>query len=233
MGGLLIIRGITFAMRALAYGPSGAEFLSEVLQGESIQVSPTEVEEALARLPEDLRLGASAMRTEEQEDDYWRSALPVLLPELGVRHPTEALLLRLLETVHESHAYWSMYPETLPVLLELRNRGLRLGVVSNWAPSLGRFVREFELDSFFEVVVSSGAAGLAKPDPHIFHQALKRMGVKPEEAIHCGPSLPEDVTGALRAGMIPVWLNRTGIPTGYELLTITDLRGLLMLAKAV
>lgn len=233
MGGHLIIRGITFDMRALVYGPAGAEFLSEVLQAESISAGATEVEEALGRLPEELRLAASAMRSEEQEDDYWRSVLPALLPEVGVRFPTDALVLRLLEAVHEAHAYWSMYPETLPVLQELKNRGLRLAVVSNWAPSLGRFVREFELDSFVDVVVSSAEAGLAKPDPYIFHQALKRMGLKAEEVLHCGPSLQEDVTGALRAGMSPVWLNRTGISTGHEVLTITDLRGLLMIAKAV
>jgi hypothetical protein len=31
-------------------------------------------------------------------------------------------------------------------------------------------------------------------------------------------------------GILPVWLNRTGISTGHEVLTVTDLRGVLMLA---
>lgn len=224
------MRGIFFDPGALVYGPEGADFLGEVLRGEGIAAEPAEVAEAFARLPAELQALRQAIRTEEQEDDYNRAMLPALLSTLGARGVTDALLMRLAEAVHQYSAWYSLYPETLPVLEELKNRGYTLAVVANWAPSLGRFLREFELDGYFGAAVASGEVGLSKPDPYIFHQALKRTGLAAADVLHVGPSVTRDVTGALRAGIKPVWLNRTGIPTGHEVVTVSDLRGLLLLA---
>lgn len=227
-----MVRAVLLDVHALVYGPHGADFLSEVLRGEGIAVEPVEVTEALSKLPFELSQMQSAMRTEDDEDEYNRSLIQPLLEAVGMRFPTDALMIRLAETLHEYHAYWSLYPETLPVLHELKQRDLQLGIVANWTPSLRRFVREFELESYFGAILGSREVGLAKPDPFIFGRALKALGVSNGEAMHCGPGLEEDVAGAIRAGITPVWVNRTGIPTGHEVLTITDLRGLLMLTKA-
>ncbi len=226
-----MVRAILFDALALFYGPTGPELLAEVLRTDGLNVTDEEVADAVERLPEEIRAARREIRTEEQENDYHPAMLPELLRILGVAHPTDAQVLRLVEMLHEYHAFFSMYPETLPVLEELRKRGLKLGVVANWEPSLPRFIREFELDGYFDAIVSSMAEGIAKPDPILFHRALKRLGVKAEDALHAGPHMKEDVTGALQAGIRPVWLNRTGISTGHEVLTITDLRGLLMLAQ--
>lgn len=231
MGGLFVVRALFFDVRALLYGPQGAELLAEVLRSEGIDVTPEEVEDGLFRLPADLKQARTQIRTEEQENDYHRAMIPELLRNLGVPYPTDALLLRIIETVHQYSAYWSMYPETLPVLEELKNRGLILGVIANWEPSLRRFLAEFELDGYFSVILTSMEAGMAKPDPILFRRATKEAGVRSEEAMHAGPSINEDVAGALSAGLVPVWVNRTGISTGHEVLSVTDLRGLLMLAQ--
>jgi HAD superfamily hydrolase (TIGR01509 family) len=225
------MRGIFFDMNALVYGPEGADFLSEVLRAEGIAVEPVEVTAALQTLPPELQAARENIRTEAQENDYNLAMLPALLAALGQEDPTEALIYRLVETVHEYHAWHSMYPETLPVLEALKQRGFVLGVVANWAPSLHRFIREFELDGYFKAVVAAQEVGLSKPDPFPFHQALKQAGLQAEDVVHVGPGLQADVTGATRAGLLPVWLNRTGIHTGHEVLTITDLRGLLTFAQ--
>jgi HAD superfamily hydrolase (TIGR01509 family) len=226
-----MINGILFDVKALFYGPTGADFLSEVLRGEEISVEPVEVTEALSRLPAEIGQARQALRTEEMEGDYYQAMLPVLLPNLGVKDATNALLLRLVEQLHEYHAYWSMYPETLPVLEELKKRGFTMAVVGNWEPSLPRFIKAFELEGYFAAVVPSMAVGVAKPDPFLFHRALKESGLRAEETLHVGPSPAEDVAGAISAGLRPIWLNRTGIPTDHEVLTITDLRGLLLLVQ--
>lgn len=226
-----MINGILFDVQALLYGPTAADFLSEVLRGEGIRVEPVEVTEALARLPVALSQARQAVRTEAMENDYYQAMLPALLANLGVPDVTNALLLRLVEQLHEYHAYWSMYPETLPVLEELKKRGFAMAVVANWEPSLPRFIKAFDLAGYFAAVVPSMAVGVAKPDPFLFHRVLKESGLKAEETLHVGPSPAEDVAGAFSAGLRPIWLNRTGIPTDHEVLTITELRGLLLLAQ--
>lgn len=231
MGGLSLARAIFFDVSALLYGPQGAELLAEVFRSEGIAVTAEEVVDGLQALPADLKQARTQIRTEEQENDYHRAMIPALLRNVGVPYPTDALIMRLLEAVHQYSGYWSMHPETLPVLEELKKRGFSLGVIANWEPSLRRFLAEFELDAYFGVILSSMEAGIAKPDPILFRKATKEAGVRSEEALYVGPSINEDVAGALSAGLTPVWLNRTGINTGHEVLTITDLRGLLMLAQ--
>ena len=60
----------------------------------------------------------------------------------------------------------------------------------------------------FEAVITSEDARSYKPDSAIFEQALQRLGVPPERALHVGDSLHADVGGARRAGITPVWLCR-------------------------
>jgi putative hydrolase of the HAD superfamily len=96
------------------------------------------------------------------------------------------------------------------MLLELKPR-YKLAVVSNTmsgAPKL--FLIKNNLLELFDAVVLSCDIGIRKPDPKIFHRALEKLNVGPEEAIHVGDSLLYDVLGAKRAGMKTVWLKKEG-----------------------
>jgi HAD superfamily hydrolase (TIGR01549 family) len=226
-----VIQAILFDMGALIYGPTGVDFISEVLRAEAINVEPIEVTEAIDRLPREFHSLRSSIRTEEEENDYNRAMITPLLANLGVPSPTDALLLRIVENLHQYPAWCSMYPEVLPTLQALTDRGFKLGIVANWEPSLQRCVNDFEIQHYFGAVISSMEAGVAKPDPFIFKQALRKLEVGADHALHVGPNLNEDVAGALSAGIRPIWLNRSGIPTGHDILTVTDLLGLLLIAQ--
>jgi HAD superfamily hydrolase (TIGR01549 family) len=98
------------------------------------------------------------------------------------------------------HAYnFELYEDTLPVLEELRARGLQLGLVSNTGRDLSAFVAHHGLD--VDVALSSGAHGKVKPDPSIFQAALDRLGVPPQEAAMVGDSPDDDVEGARAIGL--------------------------------
>ena len=60
----------------------------------------------------------------------------------------------------------------------------------------------------FDAVISSEAVRCYKPDTHIFEQALDRLGVSADRAIHIGDSLHSDIAGAKRAGIKAVWICR-------------------------
>ena len=57
------------------------------------------------------------------------------------------------------------------------------------------------LERFFDAVVTSQDLGFSKPDPAIFEEALRRIGVPPEQAVMVGNDLDRDVGGASRLGM--------------------------------
>jgi putative hydrolase of the HAD superfamily len=66
-------------------------------------------------------------------------------------------------------------------------------------------------------IVSSADAGAAKPGPEVFERALELAGAAPEDAVHVGDSLENDVEGARSAGIRPLLLVRQGeTPAGVE-----------------
>jgi putative hydrolase of the HAD superfamily len=107
-------------------------------------------------------------------------------------------------------AHWSVYPDVVPVLDELGRRGTVLAVVSNWDSSLPRLLDRLELTSRFSAIVVSALAGVSKPSPRIFEEALARTGVAASEVLHVGDHPAEDYEGARAAGLSALLLDRVG-----------------------
>jgi len=102
------------------------------------------------------------------------------------------------------------YPDAVPALTGLRERGLRLAAVSNWDCSLGRVLERCGLAELLDGAVSSAEAGARKPDPAIFGAALALVGCEPAEALHVGDTREEDLDGARAAGIRALLLDRDG-----------------------
>jgi putative hydrolase of the HAD superfamily len=102
------------------------------------------------------------------------------------------------------------YDDAAPALARGRAPGTLLGVVRNWGISLHDVLRATGLQAMLDAVVTSAEVGHSKPDPAIFAAALERARVRPEEAVHIGDSLEEDVLGARAAGIEGVLLDRGG-----------------------
>lgn len=107
----------------------------------------------------------------------------------------------------------TLYDEVLPALEVLRS-GFRLFTASNGNADLGRI----GIAHFFERSVAARDVGAAKPDPRIFLKAVEGTGLAPDEVAYVGDDPRLDVAGARRAGMRPIWINRTGIewPSALE-----------------
>jgi putative hydrolase of the HAD superfamily len=102
------------------------------------------------------------------------------------------------------------YPDAVPALRELRDRGLRLVAVSNWDYALPRVLERCGLDGLLHGSVTSAEAGARKPDPAIFEPALELAECDPDEALHVGDTAEEDVEGARAAGIRPLLIDRDG-----------------------
>lgn len=106
-------------------------------------------------------------------------------------------------------AAWSLFPDTVPCLNELRDH--ILGLVSNGRSEEQRLkLTRLEIGDRFQYVTISEECGYAKPDPRIFRHACRVAGVTPSEALYVGDHYEIDVTGATRAGLRGVWLDRSG-----------------------
>ena len=104
------------------------------------------------------------------------------------------------------------FPDVEPALRELRERGLRLVVASNWDCSLPDWLARAGLADLVDGAASSAVVGQAKPAAAVFEEALRIAGVGPEEAVHVGDSVENDVEGARAAGVSAILLARNGEP---------------------
>lgn len=105
-------------------------------------------------------------------------------------------------------AHFAVFPDVERTLRALRARGVPLMLVSNWHAGLRGFCRALALDAYFDVIVSSFEAGYEKPDPRIFAIGCAQLGLLPEQVLHIGDSLIDDVEGARAAGLGAVHLER-------------------------
>ncbi len=94
------------------------------------------------------------------------------------------------------------YPHVHSVLLKLKQRGVKLAIVSD-APKLKAWGRlaSMKIGDYFDVVVAFEDTNKHKPSPLPFEAALKALKVKPEECLMVGDWPERDIAGAKRMGM--------------------------------
>ena len=104
------------------------------------------------------------------------------------------------------------YPDVLPALAELRDRGVTLVIASNWDCSLPDWLAPTGIMELVDGLVTSAEVGAPKPDSRVFERALAVAGVAPSEALHVGDKVDNDIEGAEAAGVRGVLLQREGEP---------------------
>ncbi|MCP9455865.1 MAG: HAD-IA family hydrolase [Nitrospira sp.] len=129
--------------------------------------------------------------------------------------------------VFENPLSWELYPETIATLADLKRQGLELGIISNFDSRVFTILRGLGLAEFFDTVTISSLAQAAKPAAKIFRLALDKHAADPQEALHVGDSLRDDVEGAIGAGLKAVLLDREGKCSGMESRCIRTLREVL------
>jgi len=101
-------------------------------------------------------------------------------------------------------------PAAAGLLGELRDRDIATACVSNLAAPYRRVYPDLGLEALLPVAVFSCNAGLLRPDPRIFHEALSRLGARPDEAVMVGDDEEDDVAGAAAAGLRAVLVEEDG-----------------------
>jgi putative hydrolase of the HAD superfamily len=132
-------------------------------------------------------------------------------------------LTRFLEA---EHAAWEparrLAPHSHALLDVLRDRGVKLGLVSNafdpgWL--LHRDLEQMGLAERLDFSVFSSEVGMRKPHPAIFECALAELAVGAADAVFVGDRLYEDIRGAGELGMTTVqalWFRADEHPEGRE-----------------
>lgn len=102
---------------------------------------------------------------------------------------------------------WEAFPDTVPTLRALRERGLPVGVVSDTGFDLRPAMDLLGLSPFLDSVVMSFEYGVCKPASTMFLTACAQLRVRPERTLMVGDN-PLTDSGAVAAGMCVFLLPR-------------------------
>jgi HAD superfamily hydrolase (TIGR01549 family) len=113
--------------------------------------------------------------------------------------------------------YFTLFPGAVDLLRALRERGIKLGIVTNGLSETHREkIALLQISEFFDAIFLSDEVGMVKPDPLLFAHACRTLGGAPSHGAMVGDRYDRDIAGALQAGLYTIWLNVRGedLPPG-------------------
>lgn len=174
-----------------------------------------EIEIAIDLIDQAHYAGVAAMTASDVHPEgprgYIKGYLTAL--ELAEEH-LEKAAESIMSTFRAPGMWRRIVPGSIDSLRKLAQTGVALAIVSNADGTLEGRLLEEKICQVGDgegvpvtIVCDSGAVGVAKPDPGIFHIALEAVGVKPESAVHVGDTIEADVKGAIAAGVTPLHID--------------------------
>ncbi len=125
------------------------------------------------------------------------------------------------------------WPEATQVLKTLKERGYKIGMLSNGDQEMMLPLQE-NCGVKFDYIFSSGDAFYYKPHPDVYKKVLETLNMDSSEVLHVAGSM-FDVTGTVSAGMDCAWSNRHGEsvlnPKYQPTFNMNNLTGLLDILK--
>jgi len=105
----------------------------------------------------------------------------------------------------------SLYPDAIKTLEALKAEGIDLALITNGASDAQRAkINRFELEPHFLHIQIEGEAGIGKPEPEAYHQAMAALGTGPKDCWIVGDNLEWEVAAPQRLGIYAIWRDPRG-----------------------
>jgi len=187
-------------------GPDGYRVLG---RRHGLELDPARYEEARAAAFAEVKRHPEL----DHDEEIWVLFTERIIRGMGGEGDTYAAAVEM-ESRWAQSVHFELYDDALPVLDFLRERGFKIGLLSNSSRDLNEFVAHHSLRA--DAVLTSHAHGKSKPHESIFRAMLDLLGVAPGEAVMVGDTVDDDIEGARAVGMQAVLLDREGRYPGVE-----------------
>ena len=173
-----------------------------VTQFESPLYYGTQIAESLGLAPEIFLPGwratgearATGMMTFE-------NVIETLLQEHGIYTPERHRQVVQTRTAIQADCFTHLHPEILPMLISLKERGIKIGLITNCFSEEAQLIRESGLFPFFDAPCLSWEVGVRKPHPAIFHACLEKLGIPAEHCLYVGDGGSQELEAARSLGL--------------------------------
>ena len=145
--------------------------------------------------------------------------LEMILKEAGVYTEDVVSKIAARRVATCESCFRTLHPEIIPMLAGLKEKGWRIGLISNCFSEEAQVIRNSVLFPYFDAVCLSYELGVKKPDAAIYRACMEKLSVKPEECVYVGDGGSNELEAAAGLGMKAfqaVWYLKEGTfqPTG-------------------
>lgn len=179
---------------------------------------------------------AASERGEIPMDEMYVYRLQMAFRDLGAEVDAATCLAMQRAYAHNQEHAITLLPGMAEVLDGLRERGCRLGIVTN-GPGQHQLAKAAALGMerwvARDATLVSAIEGVAKPNPALYLRACERLGTTPERCVFVGDAYVMDISGAVAAGIPAIWFNHRhrnpdkGPAPDYTVYSVDELRSLL------
>ena len=176
-----------------------------VTQFESPLYYGSQIARDLGLVPEDFLPGWRA--TEEHRATgrlTFEAVMEQLMRKHGIYTPEKHRQVVEKRKAIQRDCFGHLHPGILPMLRGLKERGIRVGLITNCFSEEAELIRESELYPCFDVPCLSWEVGVRKPDPAIYRLCAEKLGVPPEQCLYVGDGGSRELETARELGMYPV-----------------------------
>ena len=101
-------------------------------------------------------------------------------------------------------AFEHMHPDIIPMLQGLKDKNIKIGLITNCFNEERDAIRNSILFQYFDVVCMSCELGIKKPDQRIFELCIEQLEISPKDCLYCGDGGSKELEVAQRMNMFPV-----------------------------
>jgi putative hydrolase of the HAD superfamily len=165
--------------------------------------------------------------TPESDRAFWVNLYKYVLEKLGAHEEwSEGQIHEVCHELYDIYVapeHYQLFEDVKECLAKLQEQGLRLGIVSNFAPTLKAILESKGILSYFDPVIVSTEVGLEKPDPAIFKLALELSGLEAKDILYIGDHERNDIWAPNQVGIDAVKIIRYDYHSGEGIHTLREL----------
>lgn len=163
----------------------------------------------------------------DSDREFWVNLYKYVLHKLGIHEEwTEEEIYTCCHELYDIYTapeYYELFDDVKPFLDGLKAKGFRIGIISNFAPTLKAILEEKGILSYFDPIIVSTEVGLEKPDPAIFRLALDMAGLEAEDILYIGDHETNDIWAPNQVGIDAVRIIRYSYHTGEGIHSLLEL----------
>lgn len=172
----------------------------------------TQIARDLGLVPEEFLPGWRATETDRATGKLtFEAVIERLMKEHGIYSAEKYQQVVEKRIAIQADCFSRLHPQILPMLSGLKERGVKIGLITNCFSEEAKLIRESALFRYFDAPCLSYELGVRKPDPGIFRMCLDELGIPAENCLYVGDGGSQELEAAREMGMQAVqaiWYRR-------------------------